>query len=161
MHSHTFGKARCAAAHVSEKDSPDNSSARSRQAVQANDRRVLDVLLEERLQSRTSELLAWAKTDKTMLPVINQSVRDARAQLHTGHQDIRTYFSKATVAAALTHLPSRAQLVPMFSSRYSAAFSEPTNQDGHAFLGHPPVSSWYRQRHLNPSDTKQQRAYTT
>jgi hypothetical protein len=38
-----------------------------------------------------------------MLPVINQSVRDARAQLHTGHQDIRTYFSKATVAAATTN----------------------------------------------------------
>jgi hypothetical protein len=41
----------------------------------AHDRRVLDVPLEERLQSRTSELLAWAKT---MLPVINRSVRDAR-----------------------------------------------------------------------------------
>jgi hypothetical protein len=43
----------------------------------AHDRRVLDVPLEERLQSRTSELLAWAKT---MLPVINRSVRDARTQ---------------------------------------------------------------------------------
>jgi hypothetical protein len=32
-----------------------------------------------------------------MLPVISHSVRDARAQLHTGHQDIRTYFSQATV----------------------------------------------------------------
>jgi hypothetical protein len=32
------------------------------------------------LQSRTCELLAWAKT---MLPGINQSVRDARAQLQT------------------------------------------------------------------------------
>jgi hypothetical protein len=40
----------------------------------AHDRRVLDVPLEERLQSRTSELLAWAKT----IPVINRSVRDAR-----------------------------------------------------------------------------------
>jgi hypothetical protein len=50
----------------------------------------LDVPLEERLQSRTSELLAWAKT---MLPVINRSVRDARTQLQTGHQDIRSYFS--------------------------------------------------------------------
>jgi hypothetical protein len=60
----------------------------------AHDRRVLDVPLEERLQSRTSELLAWAKT---MLPVINRSVRDARTQLQTGHQDIRSYFSKATV----------------------------------------------------------------
>jgi hypothetical protein len=61
----------------------------------AHDRRVFDVPHEERLQSRTTELLAWAKT---MLPVINRSVRDARAQLQTGHQDIRSYFSNATVA---------------------------------------------------------------
>jgi hypothetical protein len=33
-----------------------------------------------------------------MLPVINRSVRDARAQLQTGHHDIRNYFSQATVA---------------------------------------------------------------
>jgi hypothetical protein len=39
-----------------------------------------------------------------MLPVVNQSIRDALAQLHhTGHQDIRTTFSKATVAAATTN----------------------------------------------------------
>jgi hypothetical protein len=62
----------------------------------AHDRRVLDVPLEERLQSRTSELMACAKT---MLPVINRSVRDARAHLQTGHQDIRSYFSSTTVAA--------------------------------------------------------------
>jgi hypothetical protein len=60
----------------------------------AHDRRVLDVPLQERLQSRTTELVAWA----TMLPVINRSVRDARAQLQTGHHDIRNYFSQATVA---------------------------------------------------------------
>jgi hypothetical protein len=61
----------------------------------AHDRRVLDVKFEERLQSRTSELLAWVET---MLPVINRSVHDARAQLQTGHQDIRNYFYQATVA---------------------------------------------------------------
>jgi hypothetical protein len=33
-----------------------------------------------------------------MLPVINRSLHDARAQLHTGHQDIRRYFPQATVA---------------------------------------------------------------
>jgi hypothetical protein len=44
----------------------------------AHDRRILDVPLEERLQSRSSELLAWVKT---MLPVINQSARDPQAQL--------------------------------------------------------------------------------
>jgi hypothetical protein len=48
----------------------------------AHDRRVLDVPLEERLQSRTSELLAWAKT---MLPVINRSPRRS-LNYTTGHQ---------------------------------------------------------------------------
>jgi hypothetical protein len=33
-----------------------------------------------------------------MLPVVNRSVRDARAQLQTGHQDNSGYFSDATVA---------------------------------------------------------------
>jgi hypothetical protein len=61
----------------------------------AHDRRLLDVPLEERLLTRTSALLAWAKT---MLPAINRSVRDARTQINTGHQDIRSYFSQATLA---------------------------------------------------------------
>jgi hypothetical protein len=63
------------------------------------DQLVLDVPLEERLKSRTSELLAWVKT---ISPVINQSVSDARAQIHTGHQDILSYFSDAAVAATAT-----------------------------------------------------------
>jgi hypothetical protein len=64
-HIRTLWKDRCAAAHAPGEDSPDNSSARSRQAAQlrvetayahaplmlAHDRRVLDVPLEERLQS--------------------------------------------------------------------------------------------------------------
>jgi hypothetical protein len=33
-----------------------------------------------------------------MLPVLYRSVRDARAQLQTGHQDLRRYFPQATVA---------------------------------------------------------------
>jgi hypothetical protein len=108
-HGNTLWKDRCAVAHTPGEDSPDNSSARSRQGAQqqaetvyahaplmlAHDRRVLDVPLEERLQSRTSELLAWAMT---MLPVINRSVRHARVELQTGHQDLRSYFSHATVA---------------------------------------------------------------
>jgi hypothetical protein len=61
----------------------------------AHDWRVLDLPLQERLQSRTSERLAW---DKTGLPVINQSVCDAQAQLRTGHQDIRGFFSRRPVA---------------------------------------------------------------
>jgi hypothetical protein len=53
---------------------------------------------------------------KTMLPVINRSVRDARAKLRNGHQDLRSYFSKATVAttdckvATPTVRDARAQL---------------------------------------------------
>jgi hypothetical protein len=65
----------------------------------SRDRRALFVLLESRLQSRISDLSAWAKT---MLLFINQSVRDARAQLHTGHQDTPTYSSDMTVAAVAT-----------------------------------------------------------
>jgi hypothetical protein len=65
----------------------------------ARDRRVLDVPLEERLKSRTSALAARVKT---IFPDINQSVRDVRAQIHTGHQDIRSYFSDATVTASAT-----------------------------------------------------------
>jgi hypothetical protein len=41
-----------------------------------------------RLHSRTSDLVAWAKT---MFPVVHQSIRYARTQLGTGHDDIRTY----------------------------------------------------------------------
>jgi hypothetical protein len=39
---------------------------------------------------------------KTMLPIINQSVRDDRAKLHIVHQGIRTYYSDATTAATTT-----------------------------------------------------------
>jgi hypothetical protein len=39
--------------------------------------------------------------------------------------------------------------------RYSAVLTERTNQNGNAFLRHPPVLSWYQHRHLNPSDSKQ------
>jgi hypothetical protein len=79
----------------------------------AHDRRILVVPLEERLQSRTSDLIAWAKT---MLRVINQSVRDARAQLHTGHPDIRSYFSDATGATeATTTTPATATVCVILS----------------------------------------------
>jgi hypothetical protein len=106
-HSKAMWKDRCATAHAPDETSPDNSSARTREAAQlrvelayahapimlAHDRRVLDVPLETRLQSRTSDLLAWVKT---IQPVINQSVRDAQAQILTRHQDIRGFFSRAT-----------------------------------------------------------------
>jgi hypothetical protein len=61
----------------------------------AHDRRILEVPLEERLQTRTAALRAWVKT---MLPAITQSVHDASTQIKTGHQDIRSYFSQATLA---------------------------------------------------------------
>jgi hypothetical protein len=100
----------------------------------AHDRRVLDVPLEERLQSQTSELL---------LPVINRSVRDARAQLQTGHQDLRSYFPKATVAttdrraATLYHAtryqpkrPRRPRAITNWSSRPPQIF-HPSNSGHH------------------------------
>jgi hypothetical protein len=85
----------------------------------AHDRRVLDVPLEEGLQSRTSELLAWAKT---MLPVINRSVRDARAQLRTGHQDLRSYFPPSNSGrhgpqSSHTDSPRRPRVITNWSSR--------------------------------------------
>jgi hypothetical protein len=55
----------------------------------ALDRRILDTPMEERLQSRTTDLIAWAMT---MFPVLRQNISEARKQLHTGHHDIRTYF---------------------------------------------------------------------
>jgi hypothetical protein len=66
-----------------------------------------------------------------MLPVINQSVRDAQAQLHTGHQDIRTYFFDATVAAAAmatTSTTATAMITdkvctPLIYSTFASSFS--------------------------------------
>ncbi len=40
-----------------------------------------------------------ASGGKTRITDLRQSVRDARTQIHTGHQDIRAHFSEATVAA--------------------------------------------------------------
>jgi hypothetical protein len=94
----------------------------------ANDRRVLDVPLAERLQSRTSDLIAWAKI---MLPVITQSVRDARAQIHTGHQDIRNYLLGATVAGTATAtIPATATATS--TARASASLPENRQRSQHA-----------------------------
>jgi hypothetical protein len=138
-HGNTLWKDRCAVAHAPGEASPDNSSARSRQAAQqrmetayahaplmlaAHDRRVLDVPQEERLQSRTSELLAWAKT---MLPVIDRSVRDARAQLQTGHQDIRIYFSQATVRDACVQLRTGRQDIRSYFSQAKVDTTDTTD----------------------------------
>jgi hypothetical protein len=59
----------------------------------ALDRRIFDTPLEERLQARTSDL-AWTTT---MSPVIHHSISGARAQIRTGHHDIRTYFDSGRI----------------------------------------------------------------
>jgi hypothetical protein len=77
----------------------------------AHDRRVLDVPLEERLQSRTSELLAWAKT---MLPLSTEASATL-VQLQTGHQDIRSSLLQQRWSPRVTqqqHHQYRAPLVP-------------------------------------------------
>jgi hypothetical protein len=80
---------------------------------------------------------------------------------HTGHQDIRTYFSGTTVAEptptitpATTTAPStNTALVPCSPTRHSPAHSVCKNQDRRSFHRHSPVLSWAQQRHL-PSDHK-------
>ncbi len=59
----------------------------------AHDRRIFDTPLEEQLRMRTHDIKAWTAT---MLPVINQSIRDAKAQIATGHRDIRSYTTDRT-----------------------------------------------------------------
>jgi hypothetical protein len=178
---------RCAVAHAPGENSPDNSSARVRQAAKqrvetayahaplmlAHDRRVLDVPLEERLQSRTSELLAWAKT---MLPVINRSVRDARTTIKTGHQDIRSYFSKATVVttgdSSKPPVPSTARPeaatppVPLVPKQQHHQYRAPECHPGSAQSARTRIATlpttfasiWHR-RYLDPSDINQQNVY--
>jgi hypothetical protein len=71
-----------------------------------------------------------------MQPVINRSVRDARAQLQTGHQDTRSYFSNATVATT-DHAATIPTLSPFTHSsllRYSLTVSlSNRGQDGFSF----------------------------
>jgi hypothetical protein len=66
----------------------------------AIDRRIFDTPLEERLQARTSNLVAWTTT---MLPEIHHSISEARAQIRTGHHDIRAYFADTTAAEPTTN----------------------------------------------------------
>jgi hypothetical protein len=55
---------------------------RTHTLVLALDRRIFDIPLEERLQSRTTDLVAGTKT---IFPVIHHSISEARAQIRTGH----------------------------------------------------------------------------
>jgi hypothetical protein len=100
-------KDRCTAAHATRNDNSENSSNRARQTavlrmetaysygphMLAHDRRIFDTPLEEQLRMRTHDIKAWTAT---MLPVINQSIRDAKAQIATGHRDIRSYTTDRT-----------------------------------------------------------------
>jgi hypothetical protein len=148
-HSHTLWKDRCAVAHAPAEDSPDNSSARSRQAARqrvemayahaplmlAHDRRVLDVPFEERL--------AWVNT-------ISPSSIKASATLVLKYTPvIKTY---ATLSPTQPWQPpprplqpsprqKRAQLVPTCPPSHSAALSERANQDSHDLRRHSPVLS--------------------
>ena len=128
----------------------------------AHDRRVLDILLEELLESRTSELIAWAKT---MLPVIRQSVRDARTQIHTGHQDIRAHFSEASVTAdaVVTRIATAANAPATRINRPDALlldnrqlFQSAQNQDGHNLIRYSAVFPRPQQRHVKLSDSTSQ-----
>jgi hypothetical protein len=88
--SHNLWKDQCASENAPAADTLDKSSARTRQIAQhrvkmayahgplmlALDRRIFDTPLEERLHSRTSDLVAWTKT---IFPVIHHSISEARA----------------------------------------------------------------------------------
>jgi hypothetical protein len=86
--SHNLRNNRCASAHGPAADNLDKFRDRIRQTAQysvkmayahgpimlALDRRIFDIPLEERLQSRTSDVVAWTKT---MLAVIRYSISEA------------------------------------------------------------------------------------
>jgi hypothetical protein len=88
--------------------------------------------------SKTAFLVAEEKYDGFL------EARDALAQLqlqlHTAHDDIRGYFSQATVAT-MDHPAVTTKVVntERDSPGYQAALPARTNQDGHAFLRHSTV----------------------
>jgi hypothetical protein len=61
----------------------------------AHDKRIFDTPLDEQLRMRTPEITVW---NTTMFPVINESIRDAQAQITTGHGDIRAYTTDRTIS---------------------------------------------------------------
>jgi hypothetical protein len=90
--------------------------------ILALDLRIFDITLEEQFQSRTADLVAWTKT---MLPVIRHSISEARKQLRTGDQDIRTSFSdtaapERTMNAALNPATASTTNTDRISSRPTA-----------------------------------------
>jgi hypothetical protein len=79
----------------------------------AIDRRIFNTPLEERLQARTSDLVAWTTT---MFPFIHRSISEVRAQIHTGHHDIRTYFTDTTAAESTTNAMPNAPTAPTITT---------------------------------------------
>jgi hypothetical protein len=97
----------------------------------ALDRRIFETSPEERLQARSSDLVAWTTT---IFPVIHHSIREARAQLRTGHCEIRTYFSDMTAAEPTTNATPNAPTAPTIATvrtnsptRHPTATSARTN----------------------------------
>jgi hypothetical protein len=102
--------------------------------------RVLDDPLEERLQSRTSGLLPWLKT---MLPVINRSVHDARGQLDNGHQDIHLYFSQSARTRMATLSSNIRQYFPGIADGTTLTHRISTNNHVHELKISEPVAESY------------------
>jgi hypothetical protein len=105
--------------------------------ILALDRPIFNIPLEERRQLRTSDLVAWTKT---MFSVIRRSISEARKELRTGHQDIRTYFSD-------TAAPERAMNATLnnrdSSDHSHRSYRQSTNS-------HSPATSAYK----NPARSK-------
>jgi hypothetical protein len=102
--------------------------------------------------TRTAALRAWVKT---MLPAITQSVHDASTQIKTGHQDIRSYFSQATLATTddtAVPPPVTSNTVSQRPIDIRQRFQSARTRMA-TFLRYPPVFPWNRRRrHVNQSD---------
>jgi hypothetical protein len=133
-------KDRCASAHAPTTDSSDKSSvALDRQhntawkwhthtsPLASTRSAYFRYPPEERLQSRTSDIVDLAKT---MVPVIHHRISEARTQHRTGHQDIRTSFAataapERTMNATLTTATVSALVHPQFPSDFSRQDPKP------------------------------------
>jgi hypothetical protein len=57
--------------------------------LNAQDRQIIDKPLDERLESRVSDLKAWVQQ---FYPVVQKGIQDAYTQMREGLQDIRNFF---------------------------------------------------------------------
>jgi hypothetical protein len=93
-HSNTLWKDRCAAAHALEK--PAQLRVELAYAHSSLMLPTIGVSLAYYWKNEYNHELLNSWRGLTMLRLINQSVRDAQAQLRTGHRDIRGFLSRAT-----------------------------------------------------------------